>query len=213
MIHPKQTFNIGHMNCSLWVSLTVNGNREYEAMQDECHTGGQEREITPSPRQSLFLSAVPAQPYSLIPRPDHFPIRVFACHIPSCSLSSFSAPHTPFPSLSPSPCPRWSSNPHADLLPQQHLKAGSSGYSLQAPEYRKFCIAWGIKHAQDRQTVGGTLPLWSKKFLIGMCKSPFRGARFGPGSWKYKWCILNSETTQALNFKSYFHSTQDKEHS
>lgn len=45
---------------------------------------------------SFFPQSQPSlTPSFLFPRPDHFPIQVFACHIPACSLSPFSAPHTP----------------------------------------------------------------------------------------------------------------------
>lgn len=74
MIHPKQTLNIGQMNCSLLVPPTVNRNKAYEAMQDECHTGGQEGEIKPSSRHSLPLDdpSPSLTPWSHFPHPKHF---------------------------------------------------------------------------------------------------------------------------------------------
>lgn len=54
--------------------LTVNRNRAYEAMQDECHTGGQEGEIKPSPRCSIPLHNLSPSPtpWSHFPHPNHF---------------------------------------------------------------------------------------------------------------------------------------------
>lgn len=55
MTHPKQALNIGQSKCSLGVPLAVNRNRACKAGQVKCHAGGQEGDITQSPRHSLSL--------------------------------------------------------------------------------------------------------------------------------------------------------------
>lgn len=55
MIHPKQALYIGQLKYSLGLPLAVNRNRACKAVQVQCHTGGQERESTQSPRCGLSL--------------------------------------------------------------------------------------------------------------------------------------------------------------
>lgn len=142
MIHLKQTLNIGQMNCSLWVPLTVN--RVHKALQDECHTGGQEGEITPSPRHSLRLhNPNPSlTPWSTFLTQTMFQAQILCSSCLSLSCFSRSQPHFSLSLALTSSQAKLQTSPNscANLLFQQPLKPVSTW--LQ-PLYSKF---WSLGH-------------------------------------------------------------------
>lgn len=165
-------------------------------MQDECHTGDQEGEITPPPRHSLLDNPSPSlTPWSHFPHPDHFPDPVSLLIVPQ----SFTLPQIPvqFPSLS------WSHQIPGEVPALTQLLCKSAP---QAFSERWFHVATAlvqeIVHSLAHQTCPGQTAFWGTLLLQSNSFLQFLKARFGAGSWTDTWCIPNSETTQVFNFKS-----------